>query len=520
MMNAKGKMVIAAMAAVIGLTIIFVPFDTAALSAAAEETAEQRYVRELGLDVEWFVLEGYTSIVMNDRESSSSLCILAGQTENGDWKRGYIDTDTAEIKIPLLYDNSGSFIYGLAFVEQNDRRLIINEAGNEVLDVSAYDSAFPISNRFIGVVTEMHNHRAYDWKCGIIDLDGNVILPCEYSSAGCLRDDLIWSRSGNMPGEMTMSLYDRSGKLLAAVECDSMDIREDADGEEHFIVSRNGKWGAVSRMGEIIVPIEYDFDDFYPPADKITDDNPISLKKEYEAFPCGPLFSGRYALNPDASNNINYAHALLDKAGNRLTDFIYGIIEKYRDGLLIVYDGKSVVRKQGVINQYGTEIVPAVFPTLEIVDSQTCIVGITDGNWENGRLGILKLPENANTRKPPESARPLTVYLNDLELFFDVEPMIADNRTLVPLRKIFEKFGAAVTWIEVESKVRAVRNDVAIELVINEYTALINSEAVALDVPAMIHDGRTFVPLRFIAESLDCYVYWDEALRRVIILTQ
>jgi hypothetical protein len=168
------------------------------------------------------------------------------------------------------------------------------------------------------------------------------------------------------------------------------------------------------------------------------------------------------------------------------------------------------------MNLYGAEIIPPIFDSLEILDNRTCIVSVADNAGQNIRSGILTLPEDAATRKPA-GPRPITVYLDGLELYFDAEPVIINDRTMVPMRKIFETLGAEVSWDDKERKVTAVKGDVTIELTIGNDTALINGEPVALDAPAVIQSDRTLVPLRFVAEALDCDVDWIGDMRRVVI---
>jgi len=45
--------------------------------------------------------------------------------------------------------------------------------------------------------------------------------------------------------------------------------------------------------------------------------------------------------------------------------------------------------------------------------------------------------------------------------------------------------------------------DKTVQLVIGDTKAYVNGEAKTLDVPAMLVEGRTMVPLRFIGESLE-----------------
>ena len=54
-------------------------------------------------------------------------------------------------------------------------------------------------------------------------------------------------------------------------------------------------------------------------------------------------------------------------------------------------------------------------------------------------------------------------------------------------------------------------------LYINSDTAYINGEEVILEMPAMLKSGRTMVPLRFVMESFDVDVDWDQDTRTVEI---
>jgi len=212
-------------------------------------------------------------------------------------------------------------------------------------------------------------------------------------------------------------------------------------------------------------------------------------------------------------------YALLDKEGNRLTEFKYGVFFTYMDGLMVADDGSTWVSTHQVINQFGALIVPPVFDFLDLTDDKTCVVSVQDSLADNNRMGILRLPADAATRKPPAGERPITVYLDGLDLLFDTEPTIMNGRTMVPMRKIFETLGADVSWDGEARKVTAVRDGVTVELAIGKDTALINGEAMKLDAPAMIRDGRSFVPLRFVAEALNCDVSWDAGNRRAMIET-
>lgn len=97
------------------------------------------------------------------------------------------------------------------------------------------------------------------------------------------------------------------------------------------------------------------------------------------------------------------------------------------------------------------------------------------------------------------------------------KPVIVNDRTMVPLRAIFETMGAEVEWDDATKTVTATRDDVTISLAIGSDQLYVNGEAKTIDTPAMIINDRTMVPVRAIAESFGCEVNWNETARRVYI---
>ncbi|MBC7960640.1 MAG: copper amine oxidase N-terminal domain-containing protein, partial [Vallitaleaceae bacterium] len=106
--------------------------------------------------------------------------------------------------------------------------------------------------------------------------------------------------------------------------------------------------------------------------------------------------------------------------------------------------------------------------------------------------------------------KPLRVLLNDQELFFDVDPMIdTSNRTLVPMRKIFEALGATVSWNNATQMIVAQRDDTIIELKTNSNVAIVNGQEITLDSAVIVKENRSLVPVRFITEQFGGQVSFD-----------
>ena len=120
-----------------------------------------------------------------------------------------------------------------------------------------------------------------------------------------------------------------------------------------------------------------------------------------------------------------------------------------------------------------------------------------------------------------ESADGVKVFLDGERLTFEVEPIIdpVTNRTLVPLRAIFEAMGAVVTWDDETKTATAVKEETVVVLKIGGDKAIVNDEVVDLDQPAIIVNDRTLAPLRFVAEAFDGDVKWDSDTRTAYIIT-
>lgn len=113
----------------------------------------------------------------------------------------------------------------------------------------------------------------------------------------------------------------------------------------------------------------------------------------------------------------------------------------------------------------------------------------------------------------------ITVLIDGLSLKSDAEPMIYNNRTLVPFRSIAEAMGIEVQWDELTRRVYAAKGIDRVTLQIDNQTAYINEVPSPLEAAPQIANGRTLIPLRFFSEAFGCQVSWDDQLRQVHIIT-
>lgn len=101
------------------------------------------------------------------------------------------------------------------------------------------------------------------------------------------------------------------------------------------------------------------------------------------------------------------------------------------------------------------------------------------------------------------------VKLNGNYLYSDVPPTVVNDRTLVPMRAIFEALNAEVTWDGTTNTAQAKNSYTSIQLTEGQTQAFINDQPYELDVPAQIINDRFLVPIRFVSEALGATVTWD-----------
>lgn len=111
------------------------------------------------------------------------------------------------------------------------------------------------------------------------------------------------------------------------------------------------------------------------------------------------------------------------------------------------------------------------------------------------------------------------VFIDGLPVVFDVQPVIENDRTLVPFRAVAEALNVEVTWDGNNQTVIASDEENSVVLKIGSKIAYINETPVSLDVPPVIFKDRTLIPLRFFSEAFCCEVEWDGVMRYVKIIS-
>jgi len=98
---------------------------------------------------------------------------------------------------------------------------------------------------------------------------------------------------------------------------------------------------------------------------------------------------------------------------------------------------------------------------------------------------------------------------------FSKKPINVDGRILLPMRDFFETIGATVDWDNEEKEINASFEENKVFLKIASTDSIVNGVHKSLDVPPMLFNETTYIPLRFAAESLGYEIIWNEEFNTI-----
>ncbi len=116
----------------------------------------------------------------------------------------------------------------------------------------------------------------------------------------------------------------------------------------------------------------------------------------------------------------------------------------------------------------------------------------------------------------PGTAGTITVDGDPLE---GITPVTRDNRTLVPLRSIFEALEAQVKFDPISKEINASKGTIRIKLTLNSPQVEVDGTPLFIDVPPTLIEGKAYVPLRFIGTALGAQVKYYGDTDTIVITT-
>ncbi len=163
----------------------------------------------------------------------------------------------------------------------------------------------------------------------------------------------------------------------------------------------------------------------------------------------------------------------------------------------------------------------------EGVNTITIVATDKAGNKAIKTVKIKYMPKTVIKLKPNDPMMEVNGVEEQIDPGRDTKPVIIPKwgRTVVPIRAIVEALGGTISWDPVQRMVTIELNGTIIKLWIGKPQAEVNGVMKWIDpsnhdVRPIIINGRTMLPIRFIAENLGYTVNWDPVTKTITITYQ
>lgn len=196
-----------------------------------------------------------------------------------------------------------------------------------------------------------------------------------------------------------------------------------------------------------------------------------------------------------------------DKDGKGNT---HGLVNAVRNHLKFKKNGKSpsdsqslarlmeILQNRGLAEELLDDLKDAIAELEDAIDELEDAIAANDEDSDNFK---------ALAKMKQLKGKKYETYINGKKVNYeDAEPMLENNRTLVPFRKLAEILGAEVSWNQEKQEVTVTKDGKSVVLALNKTIATVDGKTVILDAPAKLSNNRTLVPLRFLAEAFDTTV--------------
>lgn len=217
----------------------------------------------------------------------------------------------------------------------------------------------------------------------------------------------------------------------------------------------------------------------------------------------GELSEGAYG---SMQSRLTSLSSYLDSSSVKDEASLSGILSE-TDSLLNVELGSgvsdSLLSKRAESVKILNEIKDKI--NFEISKINKVIAGVDGGGVSAANIATLSV---ASTRVSAPTAK--VIIDGQVTKFQGQGAVVMSGSTMVPMREIFEKLGATLSWNQTTKTVTAIKGDTKIVLTIGKQTATINGNKVTLTKEAVVLNGVTLVPLRFVSEALGAKVAWDQ----------
>lgn len=267
-----------------------------------------------------------------------------------------------------------------------------------------------------------------EWHCGYKNDMGEIVVPIKkYEDCGEFSDGLAYVgmiakplvQDENGGYKHLQGFIDQTGRLVIPIEHEAVEDVLGADyrsfSEGLVAVYRNGKYGYMNKMRELVIPYRYQYAgefkdglavvsqfDKYGIIDQ-TGKTVIPIK-----FDSLSNYSEGLAIYSEKNHwNDEYSYGYIDKKGDVSIKASWNEVYGFSEGLAAVRVGDYNSGKWGVIDKTGSFIIKPEYDEASI-QTYTDAYFLEDGYYEQGRMNMYKYTDASN---PYESS--ITRYTLD-----------------------------------------------------------------------------------------------------------
>jgi hypothetical protein len=120
---------------------------------------------------------------------------------------------------------------------------------------------------------------------------------------------------------------------------------------------------------------------------------------------------------------------------------------------------------------------------------------------------------------PAAAVAAVAVFINGCQVLLPTAAFQRGDTVLVPVKGVFDRLGAKITWSPESREVLIAAPDLQLELAVGATEARLNGRPILLQTAPELSEGCTMVPLRLVAQALGTDIAWDQPRRRVYLQT-
>jgi len=330
------------------LTIISVQIDNYKISKV--DRTNQSNIEVIEIDV--------PPIIYNNSTLVPVRAISESMRARVDW-----DGTLRRVDVWRGYDSVGGFSDGVAVITTGNKKGLIDENGNIILPpvyggIGLFEDGLAIVNDSVYITTK-----------GVVNNKGTVVIPVKYTQLTRYGDVFV---AGGVQGKGKCGMYDKNGKQILPEIYDSI---TSVDGNV-FIIKADGFYGMTDKNGKNIAPIIYkEINSFIDKnfssthvlvvyGDKVgvlgVDGKQI-LPTQYDAVWTEGNF---FKVEKKGANNSGRVYGIYSKTGEEIVPVICKSVNKIFTTNGQVYELTTINGKKGIMSLDGKIIVPAQFDSV------------------------------------------------------------------------------------------------------------------------------------------------------------